>query len=77
MEDNVARINGGIMTNVHVNIRNVMYVTKIVWSSTTCNCENRKYSLSFMDDSPTIFAEIIESHNAEANFKERKKESNL
>ena len=31
MEENVTQINGGIMTNVDVSVRNVMYVKKIMF----------------------------------------------
>ena len=30
MEENVVQINGGIMTNVDVSVKNVMYVKKIM-----------------------------------------------
>ena len=38
MEENV--INGGIMIDVNVSVKNVMYVKKIVSNPATCNCEN-------------------------------------
>ena len=31
MEENVIQINGGIMINVDVNVRNVMYVKKVMF----------------------------------------------
>ena len=31
MEENVTQINGGIMTNVDVSVKNVMYVKKIMF----------------------------------------------
>ena len=34
-------INGGIMINVDVSVKNAMYVKKdYVWSPATCSCEN-------------------------------------
>ena len=42
MEENKIQINGGITINVNVSVKNVMYVEKIVWNPSTCNCENGK-----------------------------------
>ena len=43
MEEIVIQINGGIMINVDVSVKNVIYVKNIVWNPVTCNCENGKY----------------------------------
>ena len=44
MEENVYQINGGIMINVDVNVKNVMHIKRdYVWNPATCNCENGKY----------------------------------
>ena len=51
MEQNVIQINGGITINVDMSVKNVIYVKKIVWNPSTCNCENGKYLASIMDDS--------------------------
>ena len=41
-----------------------------VWNPATCNCENRKYLASFMDDSAIICDKVIdEDADAEAEAK--------
>ena len=47
----VIQSNGGIMTNINVHAKNVMYLKKIVWKPAQCNCESGKYLASIMDDS--------------------------
>ena len=42
MKGNVIQINGGITTNVYVNVENVIYVKKIVQNPATCNSKNGK-----------------------------------
>ena len=43
-----------------------------VWNPATCNCKNRKYLASIMDDSAITCDEIIELHDDETKFHERK-----
>ena len=72
MEENVIQING-IMQNVDVNAKNVMYVKKnYVQDPATCSCENGKYLASIMDDSAIRFDEYIELHDEHANFNDQK-----
>ena len=80
MEENVLQINGGIMINVSVSVKNVMYVKKIVWNPSTCNYENGKYLANIMDDSAIMCDEFTESYDEdveakwydETNFNEKK-----
>ena len=77
MEENVIQIAGGIMINVDVSVKNVMYVKKIAWNPATCNCENGEYLASIMHDSAIACDEIIELCNEETktiltNFNEKK-----
>ena len=78
MEKNVIQINGGIMINVDVRVKKIMYVKKIVQNPATCICENGKYLANIMDDSAIIFDEVIQSYDEEiktisTNFNEKKK----
>ena len=43
MKQNVSQINGGVMINVHVSVKNI-YVKKIVWNPSACTCENKIFS---------------------------------
>ena len=62
MEENVTQINDGIMINVNVSVRNVMYVKKkYVQNTATCSCKNGKYLASVMDDSAIICDEVIDA----------------
>ena len=45
---------------------------KVAWNPATFNCENVKCLASIMDDSVVTFDEIVESHNEEINFNEKK-----
>ena len=39
MKQNVIQINSGIMINVNVSVKNLMYVKKdYIWNPFTCNC---------------------------------------
>ena len=58
MEKNVIQINCGIMINVNVSIRNIMYLKK---NPPTCSCKNRKSLASIMDDSAIICDEVIDA----------------
>ena len=68
MEENVIQINGGIMINVHANVKNAMYVKKdYIWNPAICKYEKGKYLASIMDDSAIMCDEIIESYDEETN----------
>ena len=79
MEENVTQINGGIMTNVDVSVRNVMYVKKIMFGILLhVQLWRSKYSASIVDDSAIICDEFIDADsdgkanlNAETNFNEK------
>ena len=43
-----------------------------VWDPATCNCENKKYLASIMDDSWVICDEVVESYNEEIKFIKKK-----
>ena len=45
------QINGGIMINVNISVKNIIYVKNIVQNPNTCICENGKYLASIMGDS--------------------------
>ena len=70
MEEIVIQISGGIMINVDVSAKSVMYVKKIVWNPATCNCKNGQCFASIVDDSAIMSDEIIESYEEETNFNE-------
>ena len=36
MAENEIQINGGIIVNVDVSVKNIMYVKKYVWNPATC-----------------------------------------
>ena len=51
MEENVLQINGGIMINVDVIVKNIINIKKnYIQNPSTCNCENRKYLYSIPCD---------------------------
>ena len=66
MEENV--IHGGIMRNVDVNVKNVMYENGCVWNPAISSFENGKCLASIMDDSVIMCDESVESHSEELNF---------
>ena len=68
MEQNVIQINSGIMIYVNVSAKS----KKDVRNPATCNCENRKYLASIMDDSVITCEEIIEPYIEKINFNEKK-----
>ena len=73
MEENVIQLNGGIMVNVDVIVKNVMYVKKdYIWNPSATNCKNGKYLARIMDDSVIVCDEVIESYDEETNFNEKK-----
>ena len=64
IKENVIQINGGIMINVNVSVKNVNYVKKNhAWNSATCICKNRKYLASIVDESAIICDEVIQWRN--------------
>ena len=68
MQENDVQINGGIMINVDMSVKNVMYSKKYVWNPPICSIENEKYLASIMDYSVIICDEIID---AEAQSKDK------
>ena len=68
IEENLIQINSGIMVNVDVSVKNIMYV----WNPFTCNCENGKYLASIMDDPTITCDDIVEPLDEETNFNEKK-----
>ena len=78
IEENIIQINGGIIINVDVSVKDIIYVRKkYVWNPATCNCENGKYLASVMDDSTIIYDEVIKPYDEEIktipiNFNEKK-----
>ena len=69
MEETVIQINGGIMINVDVSVKNVMYVKKIMFGillNVIVKMEN------IMDVSAIMCDEIIEPYEEETNFNEEK-----
>ena len=62
MEENVIQINGGITINVDANVKNVMYVKKIIF-------ENGKYLASILGDSAITCDEIIDSYDEDYSNK--------
>ena len=73
MEENV--IHGGIMRNVDVNVKNVMYENGCVWNPAISSFENGKCLASIMDDSVIMCDESVESHSEELNLKKKKKQN--
>ena len=43
-----------------------------VWNPATCNCENRQYLASIMEDSAITCDDIIETYDDETNFNEKR-----
>ena len=66
-EKNSSQVNGEITINVNVNVKNTIYMKKIVQSPTICNCENRKCLASIMCDSVILCDERIQSYNEKRN----------
>ena len=58
IEKKVTQINGGITINVDVSVKNIIYEKDYVWNPATCNCENRKYLASVVDNS-VITCDIV------------------
>ena len=51
IKENVIQVNGGIMINVDVNVKNSINVKSYIWNPSTSVFENWKYLASIMDDS--------------------------
>ena len=69
MEKNVIHIIGGIIINVNVKVKNVMYVKKIKFGILLhVIVKIKKYLASIMDDSVVTCDEIIESYDNETNI---------
>ena len=63
MEENVIQINGGLMINVDVSIKNIIYVKKIMFGILLhAAVKIKKYLASIMDDSVIICDEVIDSY---------------
>ena len=63
MGEIVIQINGGMMINVGVSVKSVLYVKKIVFGILLH---------TYLDDSAIICDEIINSCNEETDFNEKK-----
>ena len=64
MKRNVSHVNGRITINVDVSLKKYSVCEKdYVWNPSACNCENRKYLASVMDDSVITRDKVIESYN--------------
>ena len=72
MEQIVIQINGGIMINVGVSVKNFMYVKKIMLGILLhAIVKIKNYLASIMDDLANMCDEIIESYVEETNFNEK------
>ena len=64
MKQNVSHVNGRITINVDVSLKKHSVCEKdYVWNPSACNCENRKYLASVMDDSVITRDKVIQSYN--------------
>ena len=59
------------MINVNKNVKNVMYVKKILFGILLHVVVNGKYLASIMDDAAIMWDELIESYDEEINFNEK------
>ena len=59
MEENVIQIIGGIMINVDMSVKNVVYVKKTIFGVVLC----QKYLANIMDDSVIMCEEVIEPYH--------------
>ena len=75
MEEKLIQINVGITINVDVNVKNVIYMKKIIFG---IQLWKLKYLASIMNDSAIICDEVIEPYNTKpTNFNEKKKNAKL
>ena len=73
MKQNVIQINGGIMINLDVSVKKIMYVKKIIFGILEKYiCENGKYLAGIMDDSMIICDEVVKSCDEKINFNKKK-----
>ena len=50
IKENTIQINGGIATNVHVRVKNIIYMWKnYIWNPSARICENGKYLASIKE----------------------------
>ena len=63
MEENVIQINGQIIVNVDVSVKNIMCEKDYIWNPTSCSCENGQYLANTIDDSVMSCDDIIEETN--------------
>ena len=76
MEENVIRINGGVMINFYMSVKNVMYVKNIIFGILV-HAIVKKYLASIMDDLAIRCDDDIESYEEEektipTSFNEKK-----
>ena len=74
MEENVIHIKNGIIINVDVSVKNIIFVKRdCIWRRTTSNSENGKYFTSIIYDSVITSSEVIEkTETVPTNFNEKK-----
>ena len=74
MEENVIHIENGIIINVDVSVKNIIFVKRdCIWRRTTSNSENGKYFTSIIYDSVITSSEVIEkTETVPTNFNEKK-----
>ena len=68
IEKKVTQINGGITINVDVSVKNIIYEKDYVWNPATCNCENRKYLASVVDNSVITCDKVINLYYEEIKY---------
>ena len=67
MEKIVIQVNGEMMVNVEMSVKKMSVCDHVckkdhLLNPAICNCENRKYLASIMDDSVIMWDEVIESY---------------
>ena len=66
-EENVIQMKSGILININVSVKYIIYVKKI-----TCDWENGKYLANIINDSMITYTEIIDaetkSYDKETKF---------
>ena len=67
MEQNVSQINGGILINVDVSVKNNICEKEYAWNPSICICENGKYLISVMDESVIMSDKVIGPYDEEIN----------
>ena len=70
MEENVIQINGEIIINVDVSVKNIMYVKMIMFGiSLHVIMKMKMYLASIMDDLTIIFNEVMRRRNENYSIK--------